>query len=185
MSLSDRGWKRREFDRLISTDLRWKYIELAGFKGAAGILEVYKTNGNWNVLSKGRKITIAAPGYKWLQLAPYHGKWWLTVMYNTEGELIQYYFDITKHHYLSDTGELRFVDMFLDIVMMPDGSYEVLDRNELIQAYQNGDISEFDYRRALYILHELVCSLHRKECEWNNLCAAAIDELNKTAGDRR
>jgi len=163
MTPVDRGMKRLEFKKLRRTSLKMAKFQLQNFNGCAGILEILETDGIWKVRSHSEDVLIAAPGYKWLQLAPSHGKWWLTVMYNTEGELIQYYFDITKRHYISDDGELRFIDMYLDVVMLPDGIYEIFDRNELESAYRNGHISEFDYRIALVSLFELIANIHGNE----------------------
>ena len=179
MSLPDRGMKRQEFHKLICSELFGSYIEIPGFKGYAGILNLYKTEGEWKVRSKGKDLIIAAPGYQWLQLAPVHEKWWLTVMYDTKGRLVQYYFDITKRHYTSETGERRFEDLFLDVVMMPDGSYEILDREELVSAFRSGVISEFDYRRALSALYELIGSITGKANVWQALCDEIIDILRK------
>jgi len=181
MSLPDRGMNRHEFRRLISTELFSSRIEIPGFKGTAGILYVHKTDGEWKVRSKEKELIIAAPGYKWLQLAPDHEKWWLTVMYDIKGSLIQYYFDITKRHYTSETGERRFVDLFLDVVMMPDGSYEILDREELVSAYRAAQITEFDYRRALSALYELVGAIAGKVNVWRALCDDVIPLLEKNS----
>ena len=179
MTLADRGMKRSEFRKLTQTSLKTAKIQLQNFNGNAGILEILETDGVWKVRSSGEDVIIAAPGYKWLQLAPSHGRWWLTVMYSPEDELIQYYFDITKRHYMSDDSEMRFIDMFLDVVMLPDGSYEILDRDEFESAFRSERISEFDYRIALVSLYKLIANIHDKEAFWRKLCRDAISEVNK------
>lgn len=177
MKLADRGMKRNEFRRIIKSSLKMKNIETDCFKGIAGLLDIIKTDGEWWVTSSLGKVMIASPNYQWLQIAPDHAKWWLTVMFDEQGKLIQYYFDIIKSRYISESGEPRFVDMYLDIVMMPDGRYEVLDRGELELAYRNGWVSEFDYRRALASLYELVGTIHNKEPFLRNICAGIMDNL--------
>ena len=119
MKLDDRGMARREFRRILESELKHSHIEVNGFAGYAGLLRIIRTDGEWTVPGPSGKTVIAAPGYTWLQAAPYSGDWWLTVMYDTEGKLIQYYFDIVDTVYLSSTGEPRFRDLFLDIVMKP------------------------------------------------------------------
>ena len=131
MRIEERGMYRREFKRITSSSLRWKEIDTGVFTGYAGILDIIDTSEIWKVSSLGDSTIIAAPGYKWLQLSPHDASWWLTVMYDTEGALVQYYFDIIGNRWLSEAGEPRFCDMFADVVMLPDGKYCVLDREEL------------------------------------------------------
>lgn len=179
MKPADRGMKRCEFRRILRSELTFESIDISGFKGIAGVLDIFDTDGAWAVSSSLGSSVIAAPGYKWLQLAPDHGKWWLTVMFDVQGQLVQYYFDVIKCRYLSDSGEPRFIDMYLDIVMGPDGRYEVMDRSDLNAAFRSGVITEFDYRRALSILYELTGSIHNKEQYWRSICEAAFAEMDK------
>jgi predicted RNA-binding protein associated with RNAse of E/G family len=130
------------------------------------------------VQSAAGPATIANAGFKWLQLVPDHHKWWLTVMYDVAGELIQYYFDVIHSAYISDTGELRFRDMFLDIVMSADGSWKLLDMDELKSALDNGRIYQDEFARAISVSKELSAEITDNEPAWRDICSKAIKELN-------
>lgn len=149
MSLDDRGMYRREFRRIKKSQLLFKRIESCDFCGYAGILDIIETDGEWKVKCTTGEAIIAAPGYTWLQLSPDNGGWWLTVMYDTEGNNVQYYFDITGSNYISAEGEPRFTDLFLDIVINSNGDITLLDEDELSAAYGSGRISQYQHDTAV------------------------------------
>lgn len=181
MRLEDRGMRRKEFRRLIQTRLAVGHAALRGFRGAAGLMEILETDGIWAVDSVGGTVTIAAPGYHWLQLAPDSGKWWLTVMYDARSDIVQYYFDITRDVYVSHDGEARFHDLFLDIVMSPDGTLQVMDRDELDRAHACGVVDDTIYARALQTANELLDRLEGNEPEWRKMCEEILRMLENSA----
>lgn len=176
--LDDRGMRRREFSKLGKTALKTRHIDIDGFSGYAGIMDIESVNEVWMVQSAAGPATIANAGFKWLQLVPDHHKWWLTVMYDVAGELIQYYFDVIHSAYISDTGELRFRDMFLDIVMSADGSWKLLDMDELKSALDNGRIYQDEFARAISVSKELSAQITDNEPAWKDICSKALKELN-------
>lgn len=179
MRLEDRGMQRREFRRITSAKLSWKHVTLSGFSGFAGMLDIEETDGAWLIPSVSGRICIAAPGYRWLQLSPSEGGWWLTVMYDTGGELVQYYFDIIARNYLSENGEPRFIDMFLDVVMSSDGQWRLLDASELDAALECGLIDPSAHREAHEQAQSLIGMIDGKEEYWRDLCAHVIKEIGK------
>ena len=181
MKLEDRGMARREFTRITRSELFYAYIETAEFSGYAGVLHILGTDGIWEVKSGGSREVIAAPGYTWLQLAPRDAGWWLTVMYDVSGNLVQYYFDIVDSVYLSEKGEPRFKDLFLDIVMLPDGTYALLDRDELDSAFSEGRIKESQYKKAWNTARKLIDSIEGKENHWRKLCSDIMTDINRRA----
>jgi len=170
----DRGMERREFPSLIRTKLCKKHVNNPDFIGVAGVLDIQETKEDWKVKSACGEVTIAAPGYRWLQLAPEHGKWWLTVMFDTKDRLVQYYFDITDRIYESETGEPRFVDLFLDIVMSADGKWKKLDEAELDLALAWKCISDVQYKKALATADELTKMIDGNAGELEVFCREMI-----------
>lgn len=86
--------------------------------------------------------------YKWLEFYDYSAKNRLTAMYNEKNEIIEWYFDISRK-IGKENGVPYEDDMYLDIVIMPDGNQILLDKDELDKAFQNNEISEVDYNNAI------------------------------------
>ena len=117
----------------------------------------------------GKTCCVAADGYQWLVLLPLHQYWCLTAIYNEHGEIIEWYFDITKENFVDEHGMPCMDDLFLDWVLFPNGEGMLLDEDELQEAFQNGEINasdmDFAYRQYTELLHS----------EWRN-----IDFLHST-----
>lgn len=174
MKLEERGMRRREFKRLIRTKLIERHAALNGFCGVAGVLEILEISEKWTINSAGVPVTIAEAGYRWLQLAPDSGEWWLTAMYDTQGCIVQYYFDIVRDIYISRDCELRFTDLFLDIVMKCDGTLILMDRDELDSAYADGLIDSALYNRALRTAERLIRRLEGNEPALRSFCGEVL-----------
>ncbi len=173
----DRGMRRREFSKLTDTELRFAPVSVNDFSGIAGLMDINNVSEIWTVPSASGPAIIAAPGYKWLQLLPDHHKWWLTVMYDENDRLVQYYFDIIDSAYIAEDGEPRFKDMFLDIVMSADGTWKLLDKREFELAHEWGTIGDTDFERALNTCKELTTSIDGNEPYWRDLCSRVIRAL--------
>lgn len=180
MALDRRSMDRREFSRIKDSELKFRHISMPEFSGYAGLLSHIVTDGQWNVIGvNGSEVTIADNGYTWLQLSPDAGGWWLTVMYDTLGNITQYYFDITLGNALDADGVPGFVDLYLDIVMDADGSWKLLDRNELDAALQNGAVSEKVYGTALQRAQALIADIDGREGHWRTLCSKCMSMLSE------
>ena len=147
----------------------------------AGLLDIDAVREPLTVRSVLREAVIADAGYTWLQLSPDRGGWWLTVMYDQNGDLVQYYFDITLRNFIAEDGEPRFVDLYLDVVMDPAGYWALLDQDELCEARNLQNITESEYRTALERAAYVIGMLDGKEAHWRALCAKCA-EIVRTDG---
>ena len=166
MALDVRGMARREWKQILRRRTTIAAVSEPDFRGHAGLMRIDAVSEPFV-----RRVTLADAGYTWLQLAPEGGHWWLTVMYDPEGTLIQYYFDITLRNFLADTGEPMFVDLYLDLLLLPDGGYTVLDRYELEAARAAGEITAEQHDLALRELESLLGRVRGREPEWRARCA--------------
>lgn len=171
----ERGMARRTWKRLLDKRCRISHVETEGFHGMAGLLKIRDVREPLVVKSVLREVVVADAGYTWLQLSPDRGGWWLTVMYNDKKELIQYYFDVTLRNFIAPDGEPRFVDLYLDVVMDPDGKWVLLDRDELDDALERGNITEAEHALALTRADHIVRMIRGKQANWRALCARCMD----------
>lgn len=106
----------------------------------------------------GRDICLAGPGYKWLMYLPLDELWCLTAFYDPENRLFEWYFDISRGNFIDETGIPCTDDIFLDLVVLPDGQKITLDADELREAFDKGQISREDYDLAYRVHDELIDS---------------------------
>lgn len=104
---------------------------------------------------------IADQGYQWLELAPENGHFVLTAMFHDE-QLFQQYIDITLMNDVAENGDAVFFDLFLDVVILSDGTPRIVDSEELDVALSGGIITrkEFDLARQTA---EKIVGLYRSE----------------------
>ncbi|MFK7691913.1 DUF402 domain-containing protein [Paenibacillus sp. HJGM_3] len=121
-----------------------------GFSGHIALLEMIRVKGPLHVTYDQSPICIVDNGYKWLQHFPEHASYVLTSVYNDKAELVQSYIDICKQHGITDQGVPWYDDLYLDVVMLPTGEVFLLDKEELEEAYQQGIVSEEDYKHAWF-----------------------------------
>ncbi|MBQ4089105.1 MAG: DUF402 domain-containing protein [Clostridia bacterium] len=177
MSLSDRGMYRREFNRIKKSQLLFKRIASCDFCGYAGLLYIVETDGEWKVKSALGEAVIAAPGYIWLQLSPDCGGWWLTAMYDTSGNHVQYYFDVTDKNYFSADGEPRFIDLYLDIVVNSNGDITLLDEDELESAFRKGVITKRQYDAAIETARSIMKNVSGRLSELRDFCMRIKEQI--------
>ena len=189
LRMKEKGMLRREMRRLKSTRCVFRPVSVEGFTGTAGLTWIDRVEQPWFVTTAGKRLYIAREGYTWLQLAPEAGEWWLTVMYDRDKQPVQYYFDITLKNFMGPEGEMRFLDLFLDVVInAEDGSWEELDREELDLALERGAIDRATHALALERARRLERAIDGREAEWRALCRRVREtfrEEQKTDGDVR
>jgi len=91
-------------------------------------------------------------------------------MFDQQDRLLQIYFDITDGNHLEPVENPTFDDMYLDIVMEPDGMLYVLDRDELDEAYQTKKISPEQYERTLREGERLYAWLEKNAQAFADFC---------------
>ena len=118
------------------------------FRGLAALMHMLEVEKPLIFDYDGQKVRAVDSGFYWLQMIPERENWWLTVMFDTERRPVQAYFDITGENHILPDGQAWFTDLFLDVVVMPDGRLKLLDADELEQALQTGVITLRQYEDA-------------------------------------
>ena len=100
------------------------------------------------------EITIRAPKYQMIEFYPNNGNYVLTIMFDDNAKLIEWYFDISKEVGI-ENGIPYEDDLYLDYIITKDEKELIVDEDELKEAFDNHDITEDDLKSAYLILSEL------------------------------
>lgn len=138
---------RSDWKRIEKRTYAQSYIDSKDFKGYVTLLKMEKVKEPLYVQYNDKKICIADDGFCWLQHFPLGEHHSLTTMFNSEGEVVQWYLDICFKIGIDD-GLPWMDDLFLDIVVLPSGEVFLLDAEELEAAVNNEMIDENLYKMA-------------------------------------
>lgn len=149
---------KRHWRRLIEREYTEVKVNNNRFKGIIGLVTMKKVREPLEVTVVGQNIIVADDNYKWLQILPEKKRYSLTVMFDDKGNPLEYYFDINIKN-ITQKGNSRTLDLCLDVLVLPDGSYELVDEDDLLFALQNGQISQKQYHEAYIIAHQLMIEI--------------------------
>lgn len=142
------------------------------YKGYSAIQNFLSGSRELYVNDDGENQCLSGEGYKWLTYLPMNNYWALMVFYNPKGEIIRWYFDISKKNFLDENGIPCRDDIFLDLIILKDGRTITDDADELQEALNKGEISIDDYNHV-YKVHD-----HLLNSKWSNV--EFLDTLSKT-----
>lgn len=134
------------------------------------LLESFKENNfngdisYYNFKNAGIKIVtpkgkiIIDNNYKLLGFYDYNSKVKLSAFYDNNNQIIEWYFDIAKK-IGKENGVPYEDDLYLDVVVRPDGTVILLDEKELEYALEKYEITIEDYAMAYEEANKLIMSL--------------------------
>ncbi|EKU48600.1 DUF402 domain-containing protein [Staphylococcus massiliensis] len=150
---------KRHWRRLINHDYTEVKVNNNKFKGIIGLITMNKVREPLIVNVLDESFVAADDGYQWLQVLPDKKRYSITVMFDDNGNPLQYYFDINIKN-ITQKGNARTVDLCLDVLVLPDGRYELVDEDDLERVLEQGDISKKQYHEAYIIAHQLMIQIH-------------------------
>lgn len=91
--------------------------------------------------------------------------WKISKFFNKSGNLVYWYCDIIDYQLEMVNGEkvYTFIDLLLDVKIYEDGGYEVLDREELEEAFESGLITKEQKEMSLNRLEKLLEIIEKGE----------------------
>ncbi|WP_142413128.1 DUF402 domain-containing protein [Hathewaya massiliensis] len=164
---------------ILEKDFNFQYIDNNKFKGYAAISYFRKVTEPRYAEMNGKKYLILDEGYTWIQYFPKGLNYAVTVMFNTEKEIIQWYFDICKGNEIDSRGIPYFYDLYLDVVLLPQGKIMLLDEDELEEAYNIGDITKEDFFMAKELAYRILSELKKDENSIVDFSKNHIEEMEK------
>jgi len=99
-----------------------------------------------------------------LEFYDYNSKVRLTAIYNENNEIIEWYFDIARC-IGKEKGIPYEDDLYLDVVLGPNGKIILLDEDELKEAFERHEITKQEYEEAYKIAEDLIRKLKDNQNE--------------------
>jgi predicted RNA-binding protein associated with RNAse of E/G family len=131
-------------------------IDDESIKGYFSYLKIIEVNRPFIVGLKDNEICLYDKGYSEINYLPDNENWQLYGIYDNHGKIIEWYFDVTKKNTVDNEGNPYCDDLFLDIVLLPNGQIIILDEDELQNAYDEGIITYNEYNLAYKVKNKLI-----------------------------
>lgn len=143
----------RNHKSIIECKYKNKTFNDKQFIGNISLLEIKKVKDNWYVDEEQR--CILAKDYHWLEIYPQNKNYCITAIFNENKQLIELYIDIARELGIED-GVPYEDDLYLDVVIVADGRKNLLDEDELQEAYQKNIINKEEYDMAYEVANKLL-----------------------------
>lgn len=117
-------------------------------------------------------------GYYIMEIIPKKGNYALRLFIDNNKKIVEYYFDIIKESGIDEEYKVPyFIDLYLDIAVLYTGRIDILDEDELLEAYEKKDITKEEYEIVLKTKEKLL-----KEIKDNTNKLMKIDYLKYLKG---
>lgn len=175
--------KRKRLDRDIWTTITKKrYFQTqihTVFQGLAALLFIdeVSTPSRWDYPD--RTITVCNAGMKWLQIVPDHENYMITAMINPEGSIDLWYIDILSGYGFDTDGVAYYDDLYLDLIVRPNGEIKIDDMEELEQAFFEQVISKEYFHLALSTMEKLQSGILCDLAKLNDDCINLLHDIEE------
>lgn len=169
--LDKRGWRR-----LLNSTYNEMLTRFNDEEFLVGLIEMKKIRSPLVVPVVSKSVKVVDKDYKWLQILPRDRKYSITVMYDEKWRVLQYYFDVNTEHYL-ELGNARRKDIYLDVLALPDGEYELVDEKDIHRALKNNKISEADKKYAYEVAEHIMDEIEENFGQFTELAAHCLEKI--------
>lgn len=116
--------------------------------------------------------------YKWLEFYDYNSKVKLTAIYDENNEIIEWYFDIARE--IGKEKDAPYEDdLYLDVVVTPEGEIILLDEEELKNALNRMEITEKEYKDTYKEANQLMDRLSNKKEDLQEFTDKYLNDMLK------
>ena len=133
---------------ILSRDLRVSRVT-EPFAGYVSLLRIHEVTAPQVWQWQGEPLIVCDRGMSWLSMLPERGGLCITAQLNADGTVALWYIDMIAGQGVDAQGVPWFDDLYLDLIVHPDGTMAVDDRDELDEALRRGDITETQHAQAL------------------------------------
>ena len=139
---------RYDWKRIVKREYAEKYVSTPRFTGYVTLFKMNDVAAPLYKTYKGRAVCIADKGYSWLQHFPDGMHFSVTTVFDSNGQIVQWYIDICRENgYCSAHGPWM-DDLFLDLIVLPSGEIIEKDIEELEAALNSQSISDDEFALA-------------------------------------
>ncbi|BCJ95837.1 hypothetical protein acsn021_34060 [Anaerocolumna cellulosilytica] len=117
--------------------------------GYIGLVEIREVNEAQVWKFNGEDIVVCDKGIKWMSILPQNDWYCITAVMNEKEEIILWYIDMIAAQGVKIDGVPYFDDLYLDLVVYPDGKIIVDDMDELEDALEKNDITQEQFKLAI------------------------------------
>lgn len=156
-----------------------KYMDNEILNGYIGILMMNQVTEPQIWTFHGENIVVCDKGLKWLSILPKDDFYCITAMLDENNEILLWYIDMIDSQGVDHNEIPYFDDLYLDLVVFPNGLIIEDDRDELEEALLKGDISREQFELANTTAQNLkqgLLSDITKFKEYTNQCYKALYE---------
>lgn len=134
---------KRRYANKVKGEYSQKRVDEEFFKGYVALVKI-KDVQNPLIVNDGEKdVCIKNNDYEWIEVYPDNEHYAVTIMFDNNDNLIQWYFDIAKEIGIENNIPYE-DDLYVDIVITPNGRKEILDEEELMDALNKNEITQED-----------------------------------------
>ena len=145
---------KRRYANEVEGEYFKKNIDNDLFKGYICYIKLKNITYPLIVNNGKEEICIKNNDYEWFLLYPSNGNYALTIMFDDNHNLIEWYFDIAQS--IGIENDIPYEDdLYLDMIITPNGEEIVIDENELLEAAKKGIITDDDVEKAYKTLNYL------------------------------
>lgn len=123
------------------------------------------------------EIIVCNNGLKWLTILPKNEYYCITAMMDENSEIVLWYIDMIAGQGIED-GIPYFDDLYLDLVVYPNGEIIEDDMDELKQALKESDINYKQYQLALETSNRLKLGLLSNVDSFKEFTYACYEMIN-------
>lgn len=139
-------------------DKKFKIIDFnyEKFNGKISLIEIEEINKDFKASRPdGTEELIISKNYKIMTYFPNDEQYSMTVMYNNNWDLIQWYFDVQRYKCKYDSEIPYSEDLYLDVVVLPNGVFYTLDEDEIKEALEKNLITQKEYDMAYETMNKI------------------------------
>ena len=127
---------------ILNKDVYSKRIDTDFFQGYLGLIYIHEVSESQIWHFNGEDIIVCDKEMRWLTILPQDEFYCITVMFNEKDEIVGWYIDMIAGQGIDSDGVAYIDDLYLDLVVYPDGTVLEDDMDELEEALLQGDITQ-------------------------------------------
>lgn len=157
-------------------DYKYMYIDENDYKGHLAQIHIIEAHQPPKELGEDY-IERANSGCKWLEFYPENSNVAMTVCFNIENKILQWYFDVINKVGIEGKNPY-FEDLYLDVTITPENKIDLLDEDELKEALETNDITQEQYDMAYETARTLIQKIDGKVEELIKFSNKYFDKIN-------